>query len=49
MTDLAFSLERVNFANGIPPPKPVRAILKVKKNRDGKTGEANQRLKDFCE
>ena len=25
----------------IQPPKPVKAILKVEKNRDGKTGKTN--------
>ena len=30
-----------NGSNGDQPPKPVKAILKVEKNRDGKTGNIN--------
>ena len=30
-----------NGSNGIQPPKPVKAILKMEKNRDGKTGKSN--------
>ena len=29
-----------NKSNGDQPPKPVKATLKVEKNRDGKTGKA---------
>jgi replicative DNA helicase len=27
--------------DGDQPPKPIKAILKVEKNRDGKTGKTN--------
>ena len=30
-----------NGSNGDQPPKPVKATLKVEKNRDGKTGKTN--------
>jgi hypothetical protein len=31
----------LNLSNWDGPPKPVKAILKVEKNRDGKTGKTN--------
>jgi len=33
--------KRSNLSTGDQPPKPVKAILKVEKNRDGKTGKTN--------
>ena len=33
--------ESLTFTDGIQPPKPVKGILKVEKNRDGKAGKTN--------
>jgi len=35
------AFKSLTFTDGIQPPKPVKAILKVEKNRDGKTGKTN--------
>jgi hypothetical protein len=35
------SFKSLNFSDGDQPPKPVKALLKVEKNRDGKTGKTN--------
>jgi hypothetical protein len=35
------------LSNGDQPHKPFKAVLKVEKNRDGKTEKTDESLKDF--